>query len=81
VTPIQVVGIGLDGAAGLTPTVREMVHQASVLVGSDRHLAYFPPAELTCDRWPPGGFGRAGGTAPDLAGGGNRENPGGTGLG
>jgi precorrin-6Y C5,15-methyltransferase (decarboxylating) len=57
VTPIQVVGIGLDGAAGLTPTVREMVHQASVLVGSDRHLAYFPPAELTCDRWPLGDLG------------------------
>ncbi|MBE9126562.1 MULTISPECIES: precorrin-6y C5,15-methyltransferase (decarboxylating) subunit CbiE [unclassified Coleofasciculus] len=38
---IQVVGIGLDGAAGLTDTVRQVVEQATVLVGSDRHLSYF----------------------------------------
>lgn len=39
---IQVVGIGLDGAAGLTDTVRQVVDKATVLVGSDRHLSYFP---------------------------------------
>lgn len=41
-TPIQVVGIGLEGAAGLSPPVRSLVEQAAVLVGSDRHLSYFP---------------------------------------
>ena len=41
ITPINVVGIGLDGAAGLTSPVRDLVNQATVLVGSDRHLSYF----------------------------------------
>lgn len=46
-TPIQVVGIGLDGAAGLSVSVRAIVDQANLLVGSDRHLDHFPdhPAE------------------------------------
>ncbi|MBZ8179964.1 precorrin-6y C5,15-methyltransferase (decarboxylating) subunit CbiE [Oscillatoria salina] len=39
---INVVGIGLDGAAGLTESVREIVERATLLVGSDRHLTYFP---------------------------------------
>jgi precorrin-6B C5,15-methyltransferase / cobalt-precorrin-6B C5,C15-methyltransferase len=39
---IHVVGIGLDGAAGLTEAVREIVSKATLLVGSDRHLSYFP---------------------------------------
>ena len=38
---IEVVGIGLDGAAGLTEAVRQLVEQATLLVGSDRHLSYF----------------------------------------
>ncbi len=42
---IQVVGIGLDGAMGLTVSVLEIVNQATVLVGSDRHLSYFPQYE------------------------------------
>jgi len=41
-TPIQVVGIGLDGAAGLRDPVRDIVQRAGLLVGSDRHLHYFP---------------------------------------
>ncbi len=41
-TPIHIVGIGLDGAAGLTDTVRQLVERATLLVGSDRHLGYFP---------------------------------------
>jgi len=41
-TPVHVVGIGLDGATGLTDTVRQLVEQATLLVGSDRHLGYFP---------------------------------------
>lgn len=40
--PVHVVGIGLDGAAGLTETVRQILEQATLLVGSDRHLSYFP---------------------------------------
>lgn len=46
-TPVHVVGIGLDGAVGLVESVREIVLQATLLIGSDRHLSYFPnhPAE------------------------------------
>ena len=46
---IEVVGIGLDGAAGLTQTVRQIVEKSTLLVGSDRHLSYFPnhPAQRT----------------------------------
>lgn len=39
---IQVVGIGLEGAAGLTLAVRQLIEQATLLVGSSRHLSYFP---------------------------------------
>lgn len=39
---IHVVGIGLDGATGLKESVRQIVGWATVLVGSDRHLSYFP---------------------------------------
>ncbi|MGB7442438.1 MAG: precorrin-6y C5,15-methyltransferase (decarboxylating) subunit CbiE [Coleofasciculaceae cyanobacterium] len=41
-TPVQVVGIGLEGACGLTDIVNQLVEGASLLVGSDRHLSYFP---------------------------------------
>lgn len=40
--PIHVVGIGLDGATGLPQAIRHQVAQATLLVGSHRHLAYFP---------------------------------------
>ncbi len=39
---IHVVGIGLDGASGLTTKTRKLVEQATLLVGSNRHLSYFP---------------------------------------
>ncbi|HCF26808.1 MAG TPA: cobalamin biosynthesis bifunctional protein CbiET [Cyanobacteria bacterium UBA11049] len=39
---IHVVGIGLDEAKGLVEAVRQLVGSATVLVGSDRHLSYFP---------------------------------------
>ncbi|HEY9299366.1 MAG TPA: precorrin-6y C5,15-methyltransferase (decarboxylating) subunit CbiE, partial [Phormidium sp.] len=39
---VHVVGIGLDGASGLREEVRQIIAQATVLVGSDRHLSYFP---------------------------------------
>jgi precorrin-6Y C5,15-methyltransferase (decarboxylating) len=41
-TSVHVVGIGLDGAVGLTDAVRQIVERATLLVGSDRHLSYFP---------------------------------------
>lgn len=41
-TPIHVVGIGLDGAAGLAESVQQLVLSATLLIGSDRHLSYFP---------------------------------------
>ena len=39
---INVIGIGLDGAAGLTNKVRQIIAEATLLIGSDRHLSYFP---------------------------------------
>ena len=42
ITPINVVGIGLDGVDGLSAGVKEIITQATLLVGSDRHLSYFP---------------------------------------
>lgn len=41
-TPIQVIGIGLDGAQGLSADVLQKIAQATILVGSSRHLDYFP---------------------------------------
>jgi len=47
VTPIHVVGMGMDGVVGLTDSVQKIVQQARALVGSDRLLTHFPnhPAE------------------------------------
>jgi precorrin-6Y C5,15-methyltransferase (decarboxylating) len=39
---INVVGIGLDGAIGLSENILKIINHASVLIGSDRHLSYFP---------------------------------------
>lgn len=39
---IHVVGIGLDGADGLTSSTLELIAQAKILAGGDRHLSYFP---------------------------------------
>lgn len=41
-TPVHVVGIGLDGVDGLVESVRQLVEKATLLIGSDRHLSYFP---------------------------------------
>lgn len=38
---IKVVGIGLEGEKSLTNLVLEIVNQATVLVGGERHLQYF----------------------------------------
>ena len=49
-TPIQVVGVGMDGRAGLAPTLQALIDGATVLVGSSRHLSYFP--EAAAETWP-----------------------------
>lgn len=49
-TPIQVVGIGLDGAAGLSVSLQQLIQRAQILAGSDRHLGYFP--DHGGPRWP-----------------------------
>ena len=41
-TPVHIVGIGLDGAGGLVEGVVQLVSRATLLIGSDRHLSYFP---------------------------------------
>lgn len=39
---VHIVGIGLDGPAGLTKPVLLLVEMATLLVGSESHLSYFP---------------------------------------
>jgi len=39
---IHVVGMGLDGAGGLALPVQHLIEAATLLVGSERHLSYFP---------------------------------------
>ena len=51
-TSIHVIGIGLDGKAGLPQALLETIAHASLLVGSPRHLSYFPDAEA--EVWPLG---------------------------
>ncbi len=44
-TKIHVVGIGLDGLAGVSETVKQLIEQAKLLVGSSRHLDYFSQSQ------------------------------------
>ncbi|MDJ0598236.1 MAG: precorrin-6y C5,15-methyltransferase (decarboxylating) subunit CbiE [Crocosphaera sp.] len=39
---IKIVGIGLNGKESLTTQIQIIVEQANLLMGSDRHLSYFP---------------------------------------
>jgi precorrin-6B C5,15-methyltransferase / cobalt-precorrin-6B C5,C15-methyltransferase len=39
---LEVIGIGLDGTTGLSENVKRLIESAAILVGSDRHLSYFP---------------------------------------
>jgi len=48
-TPIHVVGIGLDGRDGLAASVQQVIEAAAILAGSDRHLSYFP--DHPAQRW------------------------------
>jgi precorrin-6Y C5,15-methyltransferase (decarboxylating) len=43
-TPIDVIGLGADGPAGLRPGQLERIHAADFLAGGERHLAFFPEA-------------------------------------
>ncbi|BAC07725.1 bifunctional cobalt-precorrin-7 (C(5))-methyltransferase/cobalt-precorrin-6B (C(15))-methyltransferase [Thermosynechococcus vestitus] len=44
-TPIHVVGIGLDGLPGLAAAVQQIIDSATLLVGSDRHLQLIPQGD------------------------------------
>ncbi|MEG4342739.1 precorrin-6y C5,15-methyltransferase (decarboxylating) subunit CbiE [Microcoleus sp. A003_D6] len=46
---VHVVGIGLDGAAGLSSSARQVVEMAALLIGSEIHLSYFP--QHCGERW------------------------------
>jgi precorrin-6B C5,15-methyltransferase / cobalt-precorrin-6B C5,C15-methyltransferase len=48
-TSIHVIGMGLEGASGLSPDAYRQIHQAEILVGAQRHLAHFPDAQG--ERW------------------------------
>ncbi|MGD1921248.1 MAG: precorrin-6y C5,15-methyltransferase (decarboxylating) subunit CbiE, partial [Pleurocapsa sp.] len=39
---ISVIGVGLDGADGLSRRVNKIIEGAAILAGSKRHLSYFP---------------------------------------
>ena len=39
---VKVIGIGLEGAKSLLPSVLSLIEDATILVGGDRHLHYFP---------------------------------------
>ncbi|MDA3624327.1 precorrin-6y C5,15-methyltransferase (decarboxylating) subunit CbiE [Saccharopolyspora sp. WRP15-2] len=49
---VHVVGIGADGAAGLSPTARSIVDSAEVLFGSSRQLGLVPGAAGRRVVWP-----------------------------
>ena len=48
-TPIQVIGVGLDGPAGLASATLLIIQQAQILAGSDRLLSHF--SEHPGQRW------------------------------
>ncbi|PSN10617.1 precorrin-6y C5,15-methyltransferase (decarboxylating) subunit CbiE, partial [filamentous cyanobacterium CCP5] len=56
-TPVQVVGIGLDGLEGLSAMALNRLRQADVIVGSDRQLEMC--AAMAAEFWPLGNGQRA----------------------
>ena len=42
--PLDIIGMGADGAAGLQPELVERILNADFLAGGERHLAFFPQA-------------------------------------
>jgi len=49
---LDVVGIGEDGFAGLTPAARTLIEAAEVIVGGDRHHALAPQVRAERVAWP-----------------------------
>ena len=49
---LSVVGLGEDGAEGLTPAARRLVAQAAFVVGGRRHLALAGPLDAETLVWP-----------------------------
>lgn len=49
---LTVVGIGADGWDGLSPSAREVVSRAEVVLGGRRHLAMLPPLDAVPEPWP-----------------------------
>ncbi|MEM9540604.1 MAG: precorrin-6y C5,15-methyltransferase (decarboxylating) subunit CbiE [Cyanobacteria bacterium P01_E01_bin.42] len=45
---IKVIGIGLDGSSGLDRSTLQDIKMATILVGSRRHLDYFPKSTAKC---------------------------------
>ncbi|MGQ7793344.1 precorrin-6y C5,15-methyltransferase (decarboxylating) subunit CbiE [Faunimonas sp. B44] len=49
---LSIIGIGEDGLAGLSPAARQLVDDAEILVGGERHLAMVPPDGRERIAWP-----------------------------
>ena len=49
---IDVIGIGEDGYAGLTPAAREALESAEIVIGGDRHHSLAPHLSAERVRWP-----------------------------
>jgi len=49
---LTIVGIGEDGAAGLSPAARAAVAAAELVTGSTRHLALMPDLTVAMTTWP-----------------------------
>jgi precorrin-6Y C5,15-methyltransferase (decarboxylating) len=47
---VHVIGVGLEGKAGLPQTSLDLIERAAVLVGSPRHLSYF--SDTPAETWP-----------------------------
>lgn len=56
-SPIHIIGVGLDGANGLSATVQQILQRASLVVGSSRHLSYV--SDYPADRLVLGDLGQA----------------------
>ncbi|MGB0854495.1 MAG: precorrin-6y C5,15-methyltransferase (decarboxylating) subunit CbiE [Pikeienuella sp.] len=49
---LHIIGIGEDGMAGLSPTARDLIENAEVIIGGDRHHALSPNVTAERLKWP-----------------------------
>ncbi|NKI98743.1 precorrin-6y C5,15-methyltransferase (decarboxylating) subunit CbiE [Novosphingobium sp. SG707] len=49
---LTIIGLGEDGAQGLSTAAREALEQAEVVIGAPRHLALLPALTAQCLEWP-----------------------------